>query len=283
MLDGLYHMILVETLGTFTAAAEAAHLSQPALTASIQRLESHFGARLFHRGRGLRGGARLTPAGKALLPYARRIHATLADGERAVAELLGQVAGTVRLAAGATACTYLLPEILARFRNAHPGITLQVQECSTGTILKLLEAGEIDLGVVTGPGVERWRSDDLVLVAGPGSPYVALTDPEAMAQAPMVTFAEGSPLREMALSTFPEAQVVMSLSNIAAVKGNVRAGIGVALVSEAAVAHDLAARRLVRLAHPATPIPRLLSLVHRGVEHLPPAASSLREMLLEGI
>lgn len=72
----------------------------------------------------------------------------------------------------------------------------------------------------------------------------------------------------------------MELGSIASVKGNVRAGIGVALVSSAAVEQDLADGRMVVVPHPATPIVRPLKLVHRGVERLPPAAARLRELLL---
>jgi DNA-binding transcriptional LysR family regulator len=62
--------------------------------------------------------------------------------------------------------------------------------------------------------------------------------------------------------------------------GNVRAGVGIALVSRVAVATDLAAGRLVEIPSPRTPIARRFSLVHRGVEYLPPAAAALRRLLL---
>ncbi len=72
----------------------------------------------------------------------------------------------------------------------------------------------------------------------------------------------------------------MELSSIAAVKGHVRAGVGVALLSRDAVARDLAQGSLEVLPHPATPIARVLSLVHLGTERLSPAAAALRAMLL---
>lgn len=277
--DALRHVVLIETYGTFTAAAQAAHLSQPALSASIQRLEAALGARLFERGPGARGGARLTAAGRALLPHAKAILGAMAEAARAVADV-GEIAGEVRLAAGATACTYLLPEIVAAFRQRHPAVVLTVREANTPVILKAVESGEADLGVITGPGQDHWRADPLVLVAGPGSPYAALRDPEALGRAPLVAFHPSSPLRAISDRVLPEAPVVMSLTNIAAVKGNVRAGVGVALVSAAAVAHDVEGRRLVILPHPATPVARALSLAHRGEKALPPAVAALRRALL---
>lgn len=270
MIDLLRHFTLIAEHGTFTRAARHAHLSQPALTASVQRLEEGFcgGARLFHRDR---SGTRLTAAGKVLLPRALGILAAVEDARRAVAELEGLEAGEVRLGAGATACTYLLPKTLAAFRAAHPGVRFRLREATTQDVLSALEAGELDLGVVTHPGGELWRNDELVLVAAPNLNTRG---------APFVTFARGSTTRELLDRYFPSADVVMELGSIAAVKGNVRAGIGVALVSRHAVETDLALGRLVVVPHPATPITRPMHIVHRGIERLPPAAAALRLLML---
>src|SRR5215212_2052563 len=100
MLESLRHFLLITEHGTFTRAARRAHLSQPALTASIHKLEEELGARLFHRGR---TGAALTAAGEALVPRARAALAAVADARRAVAEIEGLRSGEVRLGAGATA------------------------------------------------------------------------------------------------------------------------------------------------------------------------------------
>src|SRR5687767_387676 len=109
MLDVYRHFLLVAEHGTFTAASRRAHVSQPALTASIKRLEHGLDARLFDRGR---HGATLTAAGHALLPHARAAIVAVAEGERAVAELERLDAGEVRVGGGQTACTYLLPPLL---------------------------------------------------------------------------------------------------------------------------------------------------------------------------
>ncbi len=273
MLDELSHLLLIAAHGTFTEASRHAHLSQPALTASIRRLEERFGARLLVRGR---RGAELTAAGAALLPRARAAFAALEDGRRAVAEIAGLRAGEVRIGAGATACTYLLPPFLAAFRRAHPGIRFRMREAPADLVLDELARGELDLGVLTArPGLgDRWLRDDLVLVAAPG---------RSARGAPFVTFPRGTTHRQALDELFPEADVVMELGSIASVKANVRAGIGIALISSAAVVTDLAAKRLVRVRDPRTPVRRELALVHRGVERLTPAAAALRERLLAGV
>src|SRR5689334_10647954 len=128
MIEELRHFLLIADHGTFTEAARRAHLSQPALSASIRRLEDQLGARLLHRGP---GGAALTAAGDALAPRARAALAAIEDGRRAVAEVAGLHAGEVRLGAGATATTYRLPPVLAQFRRRHPGVRFLVREAYT--------------------------------------------------------------------------------------------------------------------------------------------------------
>jgi DNA-binding transcriptional LysR family regulator len=275
MLDELRCFLLIVESGSLTGATRSAHLSQPALSAALRRLEEAFGARLLHRGR---HGAEPTAAGLALVPRARAALAAVEDGRRAVAEVEGLRAGEVRIGGGDTACTYLLPAPLAAFRKKYPGVRFQVREAYPDVIHAAVEAGDIDLGVVSGPGRDPWCRDELILVGAPGTPLQPIT---ASSSAPFIAFPAGSATRAILERHFPRADVVMELSSIAGVKGNVRAGIGIALVSRAAVETDLASGRLVALPSQETPIPRRLSLVHRGIDRLPPAAAALRRLLLD--
>ena len=254
--------------GTLTRAARHAHLSQPALTASIQRLESELGARLLHRGR---HGARLTAAGEALLPRAHAAIAAIEDAKRAVAEIEGLHAGAVRMGGGVTATTYLLPPILAEFRRQHPRVTFYLEDGITEDLWSAVDAGALDLAIVTGDRGELWIEDELILIGPPNG--LPISD--------FVTFRTGSPTRQLLRQAFPNAHIVMELSSIAAVKGNVRAGIGVALVSRHAVALDLQAGLLIEIPHPMLPLRRRLALAHRGVETLPPATAALRRLILD--
>ncbi len=288
MLEALRHFALVSQHGTFTAAARHAHVTQPALTASIQRLEAQLGARLFDRGR---GGARLTAAGAALLPRARAALAAIEEGRRAVGEVMGLAAGSVRIGAGATVCTYYLPPKLARFRARFPGVQIRLREANQEELIDAVEAGDLDLAVIArfpAPGArrkrvphearagvtrEKWLDDKLVLVAAPG--LVAVSD------APMITLARGATTRVLTDWYFPDRPIAMELGSIAAVKANARAGVGVALLSVLAVERDLTLKQLEVVASDRTPVARSLYFVHRGRDRLPPAASELHRMLLE--
>lgn len=269
MLQELRHFVLIEAHGTFTAAARRAHLSQPALTASIRRLEERCGARLFFRGR---KGASLTAEGEALLPRARVTLAAFEDALRAVAEVSRLEAGRVCLGAGATVSTYLLPPILAAFAAQHPGVRYELRESTTPACLLAVEKGDLDLAIVAdGPG-ERWRSDELILVGRAG---------DVVENAAFVTLGRGTTTRGHLDRLFPNANVVMELNSIGAVKGNVREGVGIALLSRTAVEGDLAAGYLVELLDPRVPIRREFTLAHRGVGSLPPATAAFRRLLLE--
>lgn len=276
MLEPLRHFALVAQYGTFTTAARHAHVTQPALTASIQRLEGQLGAKLLDRGR---GGASLTAAGEALLPRARAALAAVEEGKRAVAEVMGLTAGIVRLGAGATVCTYYLPRILARFRAKHSGVRIHLREANQDDLVDAVEAGDLDLTILArvagelprGLAREKWVADELVLVAAPG-----LAEPEA---APIVTLARGTTTRMLTDRYFPERAIAMELGSIAAVKANTRAGVGVALLSRHAVERDIATNHLEIVPSPRTPVARPFYLVHRGRARLPPAASELHRML----
>ena len=275
MLAALQHFVHAIDAGTFTEAARRSFITQPALSASIRKLEEQLGARLLDRGR---HGARPTAAGLALLPKARLALAAVEDGRRAVAEIEGLHAGEVRLGAGPTACTYLLPDTLSAYRARHPGVRFFLKEAHSPVTWDALGRGELDLGLVTGttvpagPGwwtAEPCIDDELVVVRGP--------DPDVQG---WICFPRGSALRGLLDAAFDEPDVVVELGSIAAIKGNVRAGVGRALISTSAVQRDLADGTLVRVKDPRTPLHRTLHLVHRGVDRLPPAAAEMRRLLL---
>ena len=263
--------------GTCTEAARRSHLSQPALSASIRRLEEDLGARLFHRGR---HGATPTAAGEALVPRARAALAAVDDGRRAVEEVIGLHAGEVRMGAGTTACTYLLPPLLAEYRREHPQVHYFLQEAHNQELWAALLGGTLDLVLMptespppagTSWLIEPCLRDELIVVQAPGKSE----------RGHWVTFPSGSTTRLLLERHFPDEEVVMELGSIAAVKSNVRAGIGRCLVSRTAVERDLREGLLVEVDDPRTPIPRNFVLVCRGRDRLPPAAARLRELLLQ--
>lgn len=279
MLDAYRHFVWVVELGSFTAAARRAHLSQPALSASIRKLEEHLDAKLLHR---LPRGARPTAAGLALLPRVEQALAALERGRQRVAEVEGLARGEVRIGGGATACTYYLPPVLAAFRHTHPGITVRLQEVFTTEVAQQVADGQLDLAIGTAhPDLpsETLLHDPLCVVA---HPELAARWPDGLgAGAPVVAFPRGSSLRGLVDEAFPDVDIVMEVRSFGAVKGLARSGVGLALLSTRSVVADLESGRLVRIDEPRLPPPRPLMLVHPGEDQLPPAARALRLALLD--
>ena len=169
---------------------------------------------------------------------------------------------------------------VARYRQLYPAVRIFLREAHSPASWDSLRRGELDLAFVTGGSVptgESWfvaepcLDDTLVVAAAPGDPA-----PDAW-----VGFPRGSMLRRILDEHFDAPDVVMELGSIAAVKGNVRAGIGRCLISRQAITQDVAEGRLVEVEDPRSPIQRTLVVVHRGVDRLPPAAARLRELLLD--
>ncbi len=271
MFDSLRHFVLVVQEGTITRAARRAHLTQPALSTSIQRLEETLGVKLLDRGR---RGATPTAAGLALVVHARAALCAVEDGRRAVREVAGLSSGEVRLGAGTTVCAYLLPRLTAAFQRRHPNVRLRLREATSTAVLEELDAGELDLGIVTDERAEPWYDDELVVVGPRGASLPQSGRP------PFVTLPPGTTTRQLLHRTFPHADVVMELSSVEAIKSHVRAGVGFALLSTAAVATELRSGKLARVAHADTPVARPLGVVHRGLERLSPAAAAFRALLV---
>ena len=279
MLDAYQHFLWVVELGSFTAASRRAHLSQPALSASIKKLEEAHGAALLHRHA---RGARPTAAGEALLPRARAILNAVRAGKHDVAEVQGAVRGEVRIGGGATACTYWLPPILAAFRRQRPGVTVRLTEVFSRQVADAVTEGRLDLGIGDpSPDLpsDPWRDDGLVLVADPDfASELDWRNGQLAPGTPVVTFPVGSSLRAFLDGSLSDVEVVMEVRSFGAVKGLVRAGTGVALLSRSSVENDVAEGRLVEIGDPRCPLPRPMALMRN--EPLSPAAEALRSAIL---
>jgi len=140
----LQYLLAIAEHGSYTRAAEALHISQPALSQQIRQLEASLQSLLVDRsGRSMR----LTPAGEVYLLHARRARGEMAAGVRAIQDLQALSCGSLRL--GWTPITdYLTCSLLAKFDSLYPGITLSTFEMPQGDIETAVMEGRIDLGIV---------------------------------------------------------------------------------------------------------------------------------------
>lgn len=138
-----YFLAVAEHL-SFTKAAAALHVSQPALSQQVRQLEESLGAQLFDRsGR----TTRLTDAGDVYLLYARRAYQQLQEAKRAIHDVSDLSRGSLRVAVTPTFTTYLVGPLIEAFHFRYPKITVNLKEISQERIEELLLAGELDVGI----------------------------------------------------------------------------------------------------------------------------------------
>ncbi|WP_218723148.1 transcriptional regulator CynR [Pseudomonas bubulae] len=129
---------------SFTKAASALHVSQPALSQQVRQLEESLSAQLFDRsGR----TTRLTDAGEVYLRYARRASQELEEGKRAIHDVGDLSRGALRVALTPTFTTYLVGPLVEAFHSRYPNITLNLREIAQEQMEELLLADELDVGI----------------------------------------------------------------------------------------------------------------------------------------
>ena len=139
-----YFVAVAEEL-SFSAAARRLHVAQPPLSVQVKQLEEELGTRLFER---TSRRVRLTPAGELFLARATTILREAATAVREVQRAGRGELGSLRLSFSGTTLTYdpLLPEVLRRYRAAHPEVNLTLHEQRAGQQIEDLRAGRMDAG-----------------------------------------------------------------------------------------------------------------------------------------
>lgn len=243
----------VADLMSFRKAAESLHLSQPAVSQQIRALEEEAGARLFDRAGGEGHGTQiaLTEAGRLLLQYANRAAETMAEAQRALAELNHEVAGELRLGASTTVAQYLLPRILGAFLRQYPHVHVSVTSGNTERIAEAVAEQQVMLGIIEGPAMrrdvktERMVQDEMILIVNPMHPLAANKAPidaEELARVPLLLRERGSGSRRVVERALKQAglplkslRVAMELDSTEAIISGVEAELGVGFVSRWAV------------------------------------------------
>jgi len=290
-LDHLRTFAQVIELGSFSAAAERGGVTQPAVSLQIRQLERRFGLKLVER-IGRRAGP--TAAGLELLTHIRVIDAALAQAEQAMTAHASQVSGRIRLGTGATACTYLLPPVLAELRRRFPALDVVASTGNTADMLRALENNTLDMGLVTLPAPGRMfqvtpvMEDEFVAIFPANDPggIPAVVTPQTLALRPLVLFEPGARTRRLVDDWFEAAGVaakpVMELGSTEAMKEIVAAGLGCAVLPKLAVTG--AGQRDALVVRSLTPrLSRDLAIVLRrdkplshGLRHLQEALLALR-------
>lgn len=225
-------------LGSITEAARSLNLTQPAASQQLREMERLLGLRLLERAEG-----RVIPtaAGAAMLDPARRCLLAATEAVTAAAAHRSGEAGQVRLGTGATACIHLLPPVLALVRQRMPGLQVAVVIGNTGEMLRRVEEGSLDAGLVTlpratAPALARMPlcRDDLQALAPADWPGQGALTPAQLAERPLILYERGGDTRSIIDAWFARAGLaprpMMELGSVEAIKVLVAGGLGAAVL-----------------------------------------------------
>lgn len=245
--------------GNISHAALALHLSQPAVSGQLKLLQEEFGEPLYQRaGRGVR----LTAAGEQLLGHAKRLRDTFVQAKALKDALRGLERGTLRIGASTTPASYLLPYLIADFRQRYPQVLVTTINGNTADIVA--SSGSLDIALIEGPpgpdlpvgtGVTPWHDDEIVAIVPSQHPLAAVEHGQtlqALGAYPLVLRESGSGVRQLVERAFARSGVAMrvglEIAGVEGVKEAVRAGMGIGFVSSMSMRHEDAALRRLRVA-----------------------------------
>lgn len=258
---------------SFTKAADVLFMTQPAVTFQIKQLEEHFNTRLFDRGH---GKIALTPAGDVVLGYAERILALSAEMDVRVAEMTGEIGGTLMVGASTTIAEFFLPHILGAFKALYPQVRPQLVVGNSESIETRVLEHSLDIGLIESAShqpnlqTEACCEDELQLICAPSSSLSChdTIKPDQLAGQDYVSREQGSGTREFAETYLRKHGVsveglntVMELGSPEAIKGVVGSGLGFAIMSKASVVLEQELGTLVAVPFD-PPLTRTLSLVY---------------------
>jgi DNA-binding transcriptional LysR family regulator len=252
-LHKIHLFVTVARLGSFTRAAEHLHMTQPTVSQQIAVLEQILGTSLIERST---RSLRLTEAGQVLFDYGERLIALADETVNAVHVAAGIAVQTLKLGVGPTLATYLLPDVLSRYRSSFPTNRIRLTVRNTADLLDMLTRGDIDLGLVGSPvdhpdvTVEPFLPDRLVVIVAPTDEWAQRTAVhlDELHERVFLTREPGSALhrrvsRLMGAESLRGDSVIV-LGETEAIKRSVELGLGVALVQGIAIVREVTAGTL---------------------------------------
>jgi DNA-binding transcriptional LysR family regulator len=287
----LHHLRLFAAVvnhGGFTKAAESLHLSQPAISKSLNELERQLNLTLLDRGG---RSIKLTDAGQTLYARARELFGVERIAEQELREIRGLKRGVLRIASSTTIATYMLPPFLGRFHLRHPGIRIRASSANTRTVVRMLLESRVDVALVEGPvshpqvDVHPWREDELVVISHPEHELLSRHDVDVamLVRQQFIVREPGSGTRDVSARALAlhgaRLTNTMRVGGTEAIKQAVAAGLGLAIVSRAAAADQLALGKIAVLSVNHLEIRRTLAQIKLRGRVTTAAARELEQLL----
>ena len=286
-LADLRAFVAVAELNSFRAAADAIHLSQPALSRRVEKLESALGVRLFER---TTRSVSLTAVGRDFSRKARSLLDDLEDSLLSMQAVAASQQGEVVIACVPSAVYYFLPKVLRDFHDQHPRIRVRIIDDSANAALESVARGEADFGInIIGtqePEIEfeAILKEPFVVACHRSHPLARLKKASwaQLAQYDFMTVDKSSGNRLLVDLALANSAIRPSwcfeAKHVSTLLGLVEAGLGVAVVPRLSMPQgEHATLAMVALVEPT--IDRTVGLIRRRGRELPPAARKLYELI----
>jgi LysR family transcriptional regulator, low CO2-responsive transcriptional regulator len=251
--------------GSVTAAADELVVTQPSVSSAIAALSRELGCDLFERaGRGIR----LTEAGSAFAPFAADVIGLLDDGRQAAREAAAVASRRLQIAAVTTAAESFVPPLMRAFADRHPDIELTLDVGNRQEVLDRVRAHAVDVAISGKPPADDDRliaepltDNEIACITAPEDPAITGGPLDALALADRVWLLRepGSGTRALNEQFLAERGLTpdtLSLGSNGAIKQAARVGLGISLLSRAAVEAELASGRLGEIRLTDGPAPR---------------------------
>ncbi|HUR90237.1 MAG TPA: LysR substrate-binding domain-containing protein [Ramlibacter sp.] len=273
---------------SFSRAAEELHLTQPAVSAQVKKLEDHAGLPRFEQ-RGKKG--HLTAAGRQMLDSARAILERVQEAEDALGAFKGVAGGRLNVSV-ISAGDYFFPFLLVEFARRHPGISLNFSVVNREELLEQLAANVTDLAIMVRPPTDV----DTVAEAFAPHPYVVVARPDhplarergialsRVLRDPFIVRERGSDTWNSMEDAFgdrlPNMNIAMQIKSTETIKQAVMAGMGLSFLSAHTISRELQAGALTILDVKGLPLMLNWYIVHRRGKRLPPVAQAFHQFLM---
>lgn len=270
------------------AAAEL-FLSQPAVSMQIKQAEQTIGLPLFEQ-----AGKKLflTEAGREMLRYARSMLQLMQEMETVFDEMKGLEHGHLDIAVVSTA-NYFMPQLLAKFIQAHPKIKVSLSVANRDAVIRQLAENIADLAIMGQPPegtdmvAEPFMQNPLVVIAAPAHPLARTKkiQPRQLMSETFLLREQGSGTRGVVERFFASHKLPlpahMEMDTNEAIKQSVQAGMGIGIISSHGIELELETKRLIVLDVDRFPIVRHWYIVHRRDKRFSTATQEFQRFLLE--
>ena len=273
---------------SFSRAAEELHLTQPAVSIQVRKLEEHAGMPLFEQfGKKIY----LTAAGAELLDIGRNIMHQFDIAESAMTQLKGVSGGKLNVAV-ISAGDYFFPRLLVEFIGRHQGVVLNFTVHNREGLLEKISANQTDLAIMVRPPrdpdmvCEAFAPHPYVIVAAPGHSLAGETDigMERLLREDFVVREKGSDtwqsMREGFADHIHRLKIAMEITSTETIKQAVMAGMGIGFLSAHTIAQELRIGSLKVLDVQGFPLMLNWYVLHRRQKRLPPVAQAFKDFLV---